>query len=213
MSLALPKRGALSALLARTADNSACYSVLTAAEGLREITEIASLRSDLRYRLIRVDHRLETVERDEFEIALVDDIELSVAYYDKVTLVRAPEVSGRELACNLVWRSASNRHSGVLRDISQKVLFNYIVHEYDILLTGETMTVGGSFCWHRQVSGAIERGLHVHVYDPTTQALWPIATQRALNDLQDQIWAGGNNEDLQAIISKSQSFSRRAKVD
>lgn len=212
MSLALPKSSALSTILARTADNSAFYATLTAAEGVREITEMAGL-TDPRYRLVRVDHRMGTAERNEFEIALIDDIELSVVYYDKVTLVYAPEVSSRQLARNLVWRSANSRHSLALRDISQKILFSYIVNDYDILLTEEAMTDGGNFYWHRQVSRAIEKGLHVYAYDPTMQALWPIATQRDLNDLQDQAWVGGNHEALQAIISSSQIFRHRPKPD
>ncbi|MCS4065485.1 hypothetical protein [Pseudomonas putida] len=207
MSLTLPKRSAISTLLARTADNSAYYTALTTAEGLFEITEInelVDLRADPQYRLIRIDHRLGMEERDGFEIALVDDIELSVAYYDKVTLGRSPDIGRRKLASNLIWRSASNRHSRALRDISQKVLFSYMVNDYDILLDAEAITDGGNFYWHRQVSRAIEKGLHAYAYDPTTQALRPIQTQLALNNLQDQVWTEVNHKALIAIISNSQ---------
>lgn len=201
MSLTALERSALSALLALRADNAAVYAALTAAKGVRDINEIAGLGADPRYRLIRVDHRLGTAERNEFEIALVDDIELSVAYYDKVTLVRAPKVSTRYLASNLAWRSASSRHSLALRDISQKILFSYLVHHYDILLAANKMADGGVFYWPRQVSRALKKGLHVYTYEPTTQAIQSIPTQRALDDLQDQVWSGTSQEDLQAIIS------------
>lgn len=79
MSLAAQERGALSALLSRTADNSAFYTALTAADGVSEINELAGLRADPRYRLVRVDRRLGP-GKNEFEIALVDDIEMSVAF-------------------------------------------------------------------------------------------------------------------------------------
>lgn len=121
MSLAVQDRSALSALLARTADNSAFYAALTAADEVSEINEMSGFRVDPRYRWIRVDQRLGTA--NEFEIALVDDMDLSVAYYDKVTLRRGTRASNRDLAHNLVWRSPNRRHSLALRDISQKVLF------------------------------------------------------------------------------------------
>lgn len=203
MSYAAQERIALSALLARTADNSAFYAVLTAADGVCDISEMAGLRADPRYRLVRVDHRLGTAVEHGFEIALVDDIDSAVAYYDRVTLVRVPRITSHKVARNLIWRSASRRHSIALRDISQTVLFNYIVHKYDILLSADTMTDGGNFYWHRQVSRAIEKGLHVYVYDSMTLVLTPIPTQGALNDLQDKAWAGANQEALRAIISTS----------
>lgn len=147
-------------------------------------------------------------KRNEFEIALVDDIDLSVAYYDKVTLLDDPRVSRRHFARNLVWRSASRRHSLALRDISQHVLFGYIVNDYDILVAADTITNGGNFNWHRQASRAIEIGLHVYVYDPATQAFRPIPTQHVLNDVQDQAWSGANQDALRAVISISPLFSR-----
>jgi len=201
MSLATQERRSLLELLARSTDNSAFYAALTGADGVREINEVAGLRADPRYRLVRVDHRLGKANSNKFEVALLDDIELSVAYYNKVTLVRAPGVSSRQLAHNIVWRSASNRHSLALHDISQKVLFNYIVQNYDIFLAADLMTDGGNFHWHRQVSRAIENGLHVYVYNPATQALEPAATQYALNDIKDQTWSGTNQEAMKAIIS------------
>lgn len=202
MSLTALERSALSALLARRADNAAVYAALTAAKGVREINEIAGLEADPRYRLIRVDHRLGTAERNEFEIALVDDVELSVAYYDQVTLVRAPKVSTRYLASNLAWRSASSRHSLALRDISQKVLFSYLVNHYDILLAANKMADEGIFIGPDRFLGRL-KGLHVYTYNPTTQAIQSIPTQRALDDLQDQVWSGISQDDLQAIISIS----------
>ncbi|CRN06137.1 hypothetical protein PYEL_19290 [Pseudomonas sp. URMO17WK12:I11] len=199
MSLAVQDRSALSALLARTSDNSAFYAALTAADGVSEINEMAGFRVDPRYRWIRVDQRLGTA--NEFEIALVDDMDLSVAYYDKVTLWRGTRSSSRDLAHNLVWRSASRRHSLALSDISRKVLFCYIVKHFDILLTAETTIHGGNFYWHRLVSQAIEQGLHVCVCELTSQELRPITSQQALRDLQDQAWSEANSETLRAIIS------------
>lgn len=203
MSLAAQERSSLSELLVRSTDNSAFYAALTGADRVHEINEVVGLRADPRYRLIRVDHRLGKANNIRFEIALLDDIELSVAYYNKVTLMRAPGVNTRQFAHNIVWRSPSSRHSLALRDISYKVLFNYIIQNYDIFLAADLMTDGGIFHWHRLVSRAVKNGLHAYVYDAATQALQPIPTQYALNEIQDQAWSGTNQEAMKAIISTS----------
>lgn len=153
--------------------------------------------------MIRVDHRKETSSKNEFEIALVDDVELSVAYYDKVTLLPEPKVSGGQLAYNLVWRSASSRYSEALNDSSLQLLFDYTIQDYDIFLVADKMIDGGIFDWYRQVSKAIDKGLHAYVYDQITKALEPIPTQRALSEFQDQAWSGAHQNSLRAIISST----------
>lgn len=55
----------------------------------------------------------------------------------------------------------SKRYSRALRDVSQHVLFSYLVQTYDILVAADPMTDGGNLQWHRQVSRAIEKGLHI----------------------------------------------------
>ncbi|WP_087500906.1 hypothetical protein [Pseudomonas sp. SID14000] len=184
-----------------SADNSALYTALTGAVGISDIGEKAEFSIESGYRLIRVDHRLDEVGGHEFEIALVDDVEFSVAYYAKVTLLQIPAASSRPVARHRVWRSASMRHSQVLRDISRAVLYSYLVHDYDLLFTEDALMGNGKFYWFRQVSRAIELGLHVCTYDSTKQVLEPISTQRALTDVQDQTWSDAAPESLQALIS------------
>lgn len=185
----------------RTADNFALYTALTGAVGVSDIGEKAGYSIEADYRLIRVDRRLDAASEHQFEIALVDDAELSVAYYAKVTLLHIYEAGSRPVAKYQVWRSASARHAQVLHDISRTVLFSYIVHDYHLLLTEEAVTGNGTFYWCRQISRAIEMGLHVYAYDLTTQALRPIPTQRELADVQEQAWSGSARECLGALIS------------
>lgn len=189
-------------LLTRAADNADLYAVLTAADGVREISEREGFSPTPGFRLIRVDHRLESDDVNHVEIALIDDAELSVAYYDRVTLEYIPKVSRRQVARNQVWRSASMRHSQALLDISKKVLFGYIVDEYDLLLTEHDVSNNGYFYWHRQVSRAIELGLYVYAYEPATQTLLPIPSQSVLNDIEGQVWSGTDHDPMLALVSR-----------
>ena len=186
----------------RTADNVALYTALAGAERVQKICEQLG-SAEPGYRLIRIDDRLNMDAGSEFEIALLDDASASVAFYDKITLVRCPSNSSRHIARSQIWRSTDMRHSLALRDISQKVLFGYLIHHHDILLEEFMVSGAGKFYWHRQVSRAIDGGLHVYLYEAATQLLRPIPTQRALNEIEDAVWSEARQEPLRALISIS----------
>lgn len=191
----------LTTLLTRKADNAALYLALTTAEKSRAINDKAGFIADPRYRLLRVDHRLDAARGNEFEVALVDDGELSVAFYDRVTLLHFRGIN-RQIAQNRVWRSSNSRHDNALRDITRKVFFDYLIQDHDILLADDLMTDGGRFNWHRQVSHAIEQGLHVLTYDSVTLALRSIKLQRELNNLMDQAWSHSHHVRFRALVSQ-----------
>lgn len=81
MPTADQNRAASVEVFTRTADNSALYSALAEAVEISDIGEKAGFDSGPDYRLIRIDRRLDVTSDREFEIALIDDLELSVAYY------------------------------------------------------------------------------------------------------------------------------------
>nr|WP_314876915.1 hypothetical protein [uncultured Pseudomonas sp.] len=186
--------------LTRTAANAALYASLTGSERVYEICEQPRCAVP-GYRLVRVDARLSTVSGNDFEVALVDDTSATVAYYVKVRLVQLPSFSGRQVVRSQIWRSADARHSQALQDISQNVIFGYLVQRYDLLLEKVELTGSGEFYWNRQLSRAIDGGLYVYLYKPATQALLRIPTQLALNEIQDQAWSSASQEPLRALIS------------
>lgn len=59
--------------LTRKADNAALYFALTEADRAHEIGEQMGYSAESGYRLICIDHDLNSIGGDEFEIALVDD--------------------------------------------------------------------------------------------------------------------------------------------
>lgn len=188
--------------LMRTADNAALYAALTGAEHVADISAEAKCVLAPGYRLIRVDHR-KRPNSDEFEIALVNDLETSVAYYNKVMISIITDLNCRPATQNLVWRSPNALHAAVLRDVPQKVFFNYILEKYDVILSDNQQTGEGKFFWQRQMSNALAFGMHVYYYQMMTAQLQPIPNQDALNDLEDQLWS--EDEDQQyhlALISK-----------
>lgn len=188
--------------LMRTADNAALYAALTGAERVADISAEAKCVMAPGYRLIRVDHR-KRPNGDEFEIALVNDVESSVVYYNKVMISIITDLKCRPATQNLVWRSSNAQHGAVLRDVAQKVFFNYILDKYDVILSDNQQTGEGKFFWQRMMSSALAFGMNVYYYQMMNAQLQPIPNQDALNDLEDQLWS--EEEDQQyhlALISK-----------
>lgn len=174
--------------LMRTADNAALYTALSGAERVSDISADAQCVLAPGYRLIRIDHRVRP-SGDEFEIALINDIDSSVVYYNKVLISLISDLNCRPATQNLVWRSPNARHAAVLRDVAQKVFFNYVLERYDVILSDNQHTGDGKFFWQRQMSNAIALGLHVYYYQMMTAQLEPVPTQEALNDLEDKLWS------------------------
>jgi len=188
--------------LMRTADNARLYGGLTEAEQISDISADAQCILAPGYRLLRIDHRTRPTS-DEFEIALVNDVEKSVVYYNRVVISAIVDLNCRPATQNLVWRSPNAQHSAVLRDVAQKVFFHYILERYDVILSDNQQTHEGKFFWQRQMSNALALNLHVYYYQMLTASLKPIANQDELNDLEDQLWSEDDGQEYHlALISK-----------
>ncbi len=182
--------------------NARLYAALSGAERISDISAEAQCLLAPGYRLIRVDHR-ERLNGDQFEIALLNDVEKYVAYYNKVVISQISDLNCRPATQNLVWRSPHANHAAVLRDVAQKVFFNYILAHYDVILSDCNQTGEGKFFWQRQMSNALAYGLHVYYYQMMTATLKPIPTQADLDALEDHLWSEEEeNQHHLALISK-----------
>ncbi|AUF99813.1 hypothetical protein CXQ81_04145 [Pseudomonas sp. 09C 129] len=188
--------------LMRSAENTNMYGNLTGSQRISDISADAQCVLAPGYRLIRVDHRMRPTS-DEFEIALVNDIEHSVVYYNRVVISAIADLNCRPATQNLVWRSPNAQHAAVLRDVAHKVFFNYVLERYDVILSDNQQTGEGKFFWQRQMSNALAFGLHVYYYQMMTALLQPILTQDDLNNLEDQLWSEHDDQQYHlALISK-----------
>lgn len=181
-----PDCRAVSAQLSRSATNSGLYWTLSDVIHLADISAEVKCSIASGYRLIRVGQRV-CMNDAGFEIALLNDVDASVAYYNRVETAAIPESNPRPAALCFVWRSPDARHAAVVREVAQSVFFNYIVERYDVILSDNHEVGEGRFFWQRQASTAIAYGLCVS-YIRLTERLQPITTQEALNDLIDELW-------------------------
>lgn len=188
--------------LMRTEDNSRLYAQVIAAVNISDISAEAQCILAPGYRLLRIDQRL-GASNDLFEIALINDVDKTVVYYNKVMVSNIVDLNCRPATQNLVWRSPNAQHAVVLRDVAQKVFFNYILNNYDVILSDNQQTGEGKFFWQRQMSTALSLGLHVYYYQMMTANLQPIIDQNALNNLEDEIWSESDEQEYHlALISK-----------
>lgn len=142
-----------------------------------------------------------------FEIALLNDVEASVVYYNRVEAAIIPQPTPRAAAQCFVWRSPEARHAAVVREVAQSVFFNYIVERYNVIVSDNQEIGEGRFFWQRLASTAIAYGLCVS-YPRPAENLQPIPTQEALNELVDQLWGDAHEqEDHILLISKPDRYS------
>lgn len=183
-------------------ENARLYESLVGAEASSDISADAQCIMAPGYRLLRIDHRVRP-SSDRFEIALVNDLLKSVAYYNQVVITNIVDLKCRPATQNLVWRSTDIRHSAVLRDVAQKVFFNYILSRYDVILSDNQQTGEGKFFWQRQMSTALALGLHVYYYQMMSGSLVDVPDQDALDALSDQLWSESDDQAYHlALISK-----------
>lgn len=185
-----------------TVENDRLYASLVSAAALTDIRAEAKCVLAPGYRLIRIDHR-ERPSGDEFEIALVNDVDKSVVYYNKVIIAPIVDLNCRPATQNLVWRSPNAQHSNELRDVAQKVFFNYILERYDVILSDYHQTGDGKYFWQRQMSNALAYGMYVYYYQVMTATLKHIPDQRSLDNLENQLWSEDDGQEYHlALISK-----------
>jgi len=135
------------------------------------------------YRLLRLDDR--DGQLDTYEIALLNDLEISVVYYNKVTAKAGT-------ATRKAWRSPEVQHAAVIADITDKIFFDYLLQQHSIILSDDQESGEGSHYWQRQLSHALKRGLKVYEYRPGEQ-LQGIEDQDALSELVNRIWSTPKN--------------------
>ena len=167
----------------------------------------ASARSIMEpgYRLVRVDSGSDGF----FEIALLNDVDETVPYYNKVHVAFIEESSPRAATQCLVRRSTDVRHSAAVRDVVHNVFFNYLVEHYDIVLSDNPGTGGGRSFWQSQISRAIAYGLCVS-YQAENGQLLPLPTQGALDELVDQLWSEDSEQQDQLVLISKVSCASNA---
>jgi hypothetical protein len=187
--------------LVRTADNAHLYQRIATAENLTEISAAARHTLPPGYRLLRIDAL--TPDVHEFDVALLNDVEKSVVYFNRVMVSSIHDLNCRPATQMLVWRSQADAHKLVLRDLAQDVFFNYILERYDVILSDNHQTNEGKFFWQRLMSRALALDLKVYYYQMMDATLDPINDQEALNELEDKLWSEEDGQEYHlALISK-----------
>lgn len=152
------------------------------------------------YKLIRVDGR---IANDRFEIALIELITGSVVYYNRVMIVGYLDLNAKPVTQCLLWRSHDFKHSKALRGVAGDVFFNYLLEEYQVIMSDNSQTGDGQQFWLSQLSRAIHAGLFVYYYDVLSCGISQIDSEEALNALIKTMWGGADEFSYHlAAISK-----------
>jgi len=186
--------------LNETEDNCALYSALSRGEEI----EIRGLTLSPGYRIVRVEDRLKgKIPQSHFELALVNDVSEDVAYYNRVVIQPDRFLNCRPVTQVLVWRTQKPKHRKELHDLAGTIFLDYLLENYDVIVSDMNQTHDGMSFWQARMYDAIQYGLKVYAYDMITCEINEIKSDDEVGHYEQWLW--GDPEHYQqrlAIISK-----------
>lgn len=182
--------------------NRKLYSALRGAEDSVEISIQAQAYLGSGYRLVCVTGRAGAPFNASLEIGLLHDSSGRVAYYQPVWVSNQDD-HARCTALSLVWRSTDYQHKTALRHLALNLQFNYLLAQYDLILSDGNLRAGGPFFWEAQISAALAQGLFVYVQDSQNAQPQHIPDMASFDALKNRIWGeSGALGDQVALIRR-----------
>lgn len=156
------------------------------------------------YRLIRVNNRLHhEVPQQHFELAVVNDLTQEVVYYNRVIFQPDSFLKHRPVTQILVWRTQKPKHRGALRDVAGKIFTQYLLENYDVVVSDRSQTTDGMSFWHARFFDALHSNMYLYGYDMLTCELREIETEIDVQTQTDWLWSDQDkHQDRLAIVSK-----------
>lgn len=182
--------------------NRKLYGALSNAKDSAEISIQAHAHLPSGYRLVCVTDRARAPFKSTLEIALLHDSSGRVVYYQPVWIT-THNAQARCAAHSVMWRSADYQHKAALRHLALNIQFNFLLVQYDLILSDGNLHGGGPFFWEAQISAALAKGLFVFVRD--AQAIEPlhIPDMASFDALKNRVWgASGELGSQVALIGR-----------
>jgi len=182
--------------------NRKLYHALSNAQDSTEISIQAHAHLPSGYRLVCVTDRPGSPFKSTLEIGLLHDSSGRIVYYQPVWITshNAPD---RCAAHSVMWRSADYQHKTALRHLALTVQFNYLLAQYDLILSDGNLHAGGPFFWEAQISAALAKGLFIYVRDAQAMEPLHIPDMAGFDALKNRVWgASGELGNQVALIRR-----------
>jgi hypothetical protein len=167
--------------------NRKLYGALSNAKDSTEISIQAHVHLPSGYRLVCVTDRAGSPFKSTLEIGLLHDSSRRIVYYQPVWIT-THNAQDHCAAHSVMWRSADYQHKTALRHLALTVQFNYLLAQYDLILSDGNLRAGGPFFWEAQISAALAKGLFVYVPDEQAAQLMHIPDMASFDALKNRIW-------------------------
>lgn len=179
--------------------NRKLYVALSNAKDSTEISMQAHARLGSGYRLVCVTDRAGAPFNTDMEIGLLHGSSGRIVYYQPVWIT-SDNAQARCAAHSVIWRSADYEHETALRHLALNVQFNYLLAQYDLVLSDGNLHAGGPFFWEAQISAALAKGLFVFVRD--SKAIEPayVPDMASFDTLKNRIWGASGELGSQVAL-------------
>jgi hypothetical protein len=193
------------AMVSKPELNAKLYQALAGWENVKDLGALNVHPIVPGYRLLRLDERVKAPVLPTFEVVMLCDTTQQVVYYNRVVVMNISDLNIKPATQSLVWRSREHKHDTVLHKVAANVFTNYILNDYNAIVSDGNQTSGGKFFWEGQVSTAMHRGNNVYFYKMMSAELERIKDDDDFNLLKDFIWGDtAAFEQNLVIISKDE---------
>ena len=127
-------------MASKPALNAKLYETLA---GWKDFEDVGSLNVHPMvpgYRLLRINDRVKSPQLPTFEVVMLCDTTKEVVYYNRVLISAISDLNIKPATQNLVWRSSDYMHSTVLQGIATNVFTNYILNNYNAIISDNNQT-------------------------------------------------------------------------
>jgi len=195
------------------ASNGLLYAALNAAPHPTDLAPLLAHEVPAGYRLVRIDNRLEPVAHERFEVALLCDTTHRVAYYNQVIVTGYQDLNHRPATQVLVWRSTAFQHEAVLHQLARAVFFDYLLENYDVLVSDNQQTYEGQRFWLTQMSRALGLQLFVYHYHLISTELVQLRQETDIQALRAVAWGGEQDHAHHLVIISKLELPAQLNVE
>ena len=125
----------------------------------------------------------------ELEVVLLDHYRERVVYFNRVEVISdLPMDHERPVAQVMIWRERGSLGS-IAHGLVQKVFFNLLVKEYDVVVSDSEQTREGRGMWQGLLSDAVNRpDLEAAILDKISGERSPLRSEKDLYNASNWLW-------------------------
>jgi hypothetical protein len=139
---------------------------------------------------------------DTFVVALIYEPVDEIVYYVKVQQWEDISFKSKPVTQVLVWRTTNIDHEIIVFGLPEKVFMNYLLLNYNIVISDTNQTIQGAYFWIRMISKLFQTGVNIYQYDLITGIYFRIDDIVKLRNNEYDTWGDSDEYQHRLLVLK-----------